>query len=351
MTFLLACAALILLLTGHWGWALTVLLLLLLLSPSEKTPSGTGNTPSPKLASYAPEERHEHPAARVRRETTLTPLVRPSGPADADYGVDAFAFHDWLASPDVMGTPAGGLEAGGEASGMTGYNVAAGVKGELSVAHMLASKDLKGARVYLSCRNPGDASGAADIDVIVATGRTVWLLDAKHYAPARDGMWLVPTTADPGSWKPYGLRAYGPDANVEGVPLASLDGIAPDRSYHASGNMAWAADEIRKGPARHLRPSGHPAVAHGARHVRRHARHRLPGRGAGHHRRRMGRVVLLRGRSEQAVRLLSVQAHQERLATSLAMTTASSYSTCSAGSAGGSSVTAMASTRGRPSVP
>ena len=43
-------------------------------------------------------------------------------------------------------------------------------------------------RHNLSCRNPGDASGAADIDVIVATGRTVWLLDAKHYAPARDGI-------------------------------------------------------------------------------------------------------------------------------------------------------------------
>lgn len=255
MTFLLACAALILLLTGHWGWALTVLLLLLLLSPSGKTPSGTGNAPSLRPASYAPEERREHPAARVRRETTLVPLVRPAGPADVDYGVDAFAFHDWLASPDVTGTPAGGLEADGTASGMAGYNVAAGVKGELSVAHMLASKDLKGARVYLSCRNPGDASGAADIDLIVATGRTVWLLDAKHYAPARDGMWLVPTTADPTSWKPYDLRAYGPNANVEGVPLASLDGIAPDRSYHASGNMAWAADEIRKAlPGISVRP-------------------------------------------------------------------------------------------------
>lgn len=89
----------------------------------------------------------------------------------------------------------------------------------------------------------------------MATGRTVWLLDAKHYAPARDGMRLVPTTADPGSWKPYDLRAYGPDANVEGVPLASLDGIAPDRSYHASGNMAWAADEIRKAlPGVDVRP-------------------------------------------------------------------------------------------------
>ena len=50
-------------------------------------------------------------------------------------------------------------------------------------------------------------------------------------------------------------EAYGPDANVEGVPLASLDGIAPDRSYHASGNMAWAADEIRKAlPGVNVRP-------------------------------------------------------------------------------------------------
>lgn len=245
MTFLLACAVLILLLTGHWGWALAVLLLLLLLSPSKSEPPSP-SSPASRPASYAPE---------VRRETTLVPLVRPAGPSDVDYGVDAFAFHDWLASPDVMGTPAGGLEADGEASGMAGYNVAAGVKGELSVAHMLASMDLKGARVYLSCRNPGDASGAADIDLVVATGRTVWLLDAKHYAPARDGMWLVPTAADPASWKPYDLRGYGPDANVEGVPLASLDGITPDRLYHASGNMAWAANEIRKAlPGISVRP-------------------------------------------------------------------------------------------------
>ena len=100
MTFLLACAALILLLTGHWGWALAVLLLLLLLSPSGKTSSGTGNTPSPKPASYAPEERREHPAARVRRETTLAPLARPAGPADVDYGVDAFVEGVPLASLD-----------------------------------------------------------------------------------------------------------------------------------------------------------------------------------------------------------------------------------------------------------
>lgn len=77
-----------------------------------------------------------------------------------DYGVDAFAFHDWLASPDVTGTPAGGLEAGGTASGMAGYNVAAGVKGELSVAHMLASMDLKGARVYRFCFGEKAASSS-----------------------------------------------------------------------------------------------------------------------------------------------------------------------------------------------
>ena len=143
MTFLLACAALILLLTGHWGWALAVLLLLLLLSPSGKTSSGTGNTPSLKLASYAPEERHEHPAARVRRETTLTPLVRPAGPSDVDYGVDAFAFHDWLASPRCDGH-AGGWPGGGR-RGLRHDRLQRGRRrqGGAVGRHMLASKDLK----------------------------------------------------------------------------------------------------------------------------------------------------------------------------------------------------------------
>lgn len=67
---------------------------------------------------------------------------------------------------------------------MDGHNVAAGVAGEDSVARMLASMDIRDAHVFLSCRNPGDATGRADIDVVVVSGRTVWLLDAKHYRPA-----------------------------------------------------------------------------------------------------------------------------------------------------------------------
>ena len=247
MRLILGIIALGLLCSGHWIWALLLVLIIIGLS-SEPTPSyrAPGAPASAPPASYTPTERHEHPAARVRRETTLVPYIKPAGPADTTYGVDAFAFRDWLASPTVFGTPAGGLEDDGVESGMEAHNVAAGVKGEVSVAHMLASMDLGGAHVYMSCRNPGDPTGRADIDLIVATGSTVWLLDAKHYAPMQPNMWLVPDTGDPSSPKPFELRAYGPNANVIGTPLHSLDPITPDREYHASGNMAWATDVVRK---------------------------------------------------------------------------------------------------------
>ena len=31
------------------------------------------------------------------------------------------------------------------------------------------------------------------------------------------------------------------------MPVGSLAGVAPVRTYHASGNMAWAADSVRSG--------------------------------------------------------------------------------------------------------
>lgn len=226
MRMVLVVSTLLLLLTGHWGWAMLTLLLLLALS-AVRTGGGTDDAAAP-----------ETPVG-IR----LEPYARPAGPADPDYGLDVFAFDDWLARPDVRGTPGGGL---GAATGMAAYNVQAGVEGERSMAHMLATLPLDGARVYLSCRNPADTTGEADIDAIVATGDTVWLLDAKHYTPARSGMWLVPT---PGLGDRTGageLRAYGPDVNIIGTPLPALDRIAPERTYHASGNMAWAADAIRR---------------------------------------------------------------------------------------------------------
>lgn len=42
------------------------------------------------------------------------------------------------------------------------------------------------------------------------------------------------------------LRAYDSNTNLN-VPVGSLAGVAPVRTYHASGNMAWAADSVRSG--------------------------------------------------------------------------------------------------------
>ena len=129
---------------------------------------------------------------------------------------------------------------------MDGHNVAAGVAGEDSVARMLASMDIRDAHVFLSCRNPGDATGRADIDVVVVSGRTVWLLDAKHYLPASPDAYLVPTPGLDAMRGGGELRAYDSNTNLN-VPVGSLAGVAPVRTYHASGNMAWATDSVRSG--------------------------------------------------------------------------------------------------------
>lgn len=129
---------------------------------------------------------------------------------------------------------------------MDGRNVAAGVAGEDSVARMLASMGIRDAHVFLSCRNPGDATGRADIDVVVVSGRTVWLLDAKHYRPASPDAYLVPTPGLDAMRGGGELRTYDSNTNLN-VPVGSLAGVAPVRTYHAGGNMAWAADSVRSG--------------------------------------------------------------------------------------------------------
>lgn len=176
----------------------------------------------------------------------MEPLSTPRRPEPVSYGVGSAAFAAWLAAPNVHGRPAAGLEATAVADGMDEHNVAAGVAGEDSVARMLASMGIRNAHVFLSCRNPGDAFGNADIDVVVVSGRTVWLLDAKHYRPAAPDAYLVPT---PGLDDMRGggeLRAYDSNTNLA-VPVGSLVGVTPVRTYHASGNMAWAADSVRNG--------------------------------------------------------------------------------------------------------
>lgn len=179
-------------------------------------------------------------------ERPMEPLSMSRGPEPVSYGVGDAAFAAWLATPNVHGRPAAGLEATAVADGMDGYNVAAGAAGEDSVARMLASMGIRDAHVFLSCRNPGDATGRADIDVAVVSGRTVWLLDAKHYRPASPDAYLVPTPGLDAMRGGGELRAYDSNTNLN-VPVGSLAGVAPVRTYHASGNMAWAADSVRSG--------------------------------------------------------------------------------------------------------
>lgn len=219
---------LLVLISGRWlAAAVGVLLLALaaaaLMATSDSTPSDiwTGGRP-------------------------MEPLSAPRGPEPVSYGVGDAAFAAWLAASNVHGRPAAGLEATAVADGMDGHNVAAGVAGEDSVARMLASMDIRDAHVFLSCRNPGDATGRADIDVVVVSGRTVWLLDAKHYRPASPDAYLVPTPGLDAMRGGGELRTYDSNTNLN-VPVGSLAGVAPVRTYHASGNMAWAADSVRSG--------------------------------------------------------------------------------------------------------
>ncbi len=219
---------LLVLISGRWlAAAVGVLLLALaaaaLMSASDSTPSDIRTAERP-----------------------MEPLSAPRGPEPVSYGVGDAAFAAWLAAPNVHGRPAAGLEATAVADGMDGYNVAAGVAGEDSVARMLASMGIRDAHVFLSCRNPGDATGRADIDVVVVSGRTVWLLDAKHYRPASPDAYLVPTPGLDAMRGGGGLRAYDSNTNLN-VPVGSLAGVAPVRTYHASGNMAWATDSVRSG--------------------------------------------------------------------------------------------------------
>lgn len=162
------------------------------------------------------------------------------------YGVGDAAFAAWLAAPNVHGRPAAGLEATAVADGMDGHNVAArGGGGGLRGPHARLHGHTGCARLPL-LSEPGGRDRQADIDVVVVSGRTVWLLDAKHYRPASPDAYLVPTPGLDAMRGGGELRAYDSNTNLN-VPVGSLAGVAPVRTYHASGNMAWAADSVRSG--------------------------------------------------------------------------------------------------------
>lgn len=87
--------------------------------------------------------------------------------------------------------------------------------------------------VFLSCRNPGDESGRTDVDCIVLKGRVMWLLDAKHYRPSSPGLTIHPS--------PDGAEA----GRAIDLPVRNGWGRTV-RTYHASGNMSWATDSLRR---------------------------------------------------------------------------------------------------------
>lgn len=70
-------------------------------------------------------------------------------------------------------------------------------------------------------------AGNAGIDVILLKGRTVWLLDAKRYAPRNENEW-IPPGRHPDAPGPFRL---------EGTMATP---------FHASANMRLAVDAIRR---------------------------------------------------------------------------------------------------------
>lgn len=238
MTVVLFILALALLLLGHPLAAILLTLVTMVLAWKRKSTSGM----PPR--SYPPAK----PAG-----TPMRPAVEPMRACSTDYDVDDTVWRAFLDRPNVHGTPGKGLETA-VLDGLDEYRVKAGLKGEVSLARMLASMGLDGTEIFFSCRNPADPSGRTDIDCVLVDGNTVWLLDAKHYTPSGPDAYLVPTPADPECCKPFELRAYDRNTNLN-VDVRRLWNVAPVRTYHASANMSWAAGKVGEVlPACEVRP-------------------------------------------------------------------------------------------------
>lgn len=170
----------------------------------------------------------------------------PTGPADPFYGYD-----DVNAALDgcrarIHGTPVFGLAG----SGLEQGRAAAGVMGERSLAcalryyGLLDDPDLD---VFFSLRNPGDGSGRADIDCVLAKGNLILLLDAKRYTPSTSDLMLMPSVDDPMfASGPVGLRVLSHGLLEGRDTIGALSDLAPVCEYSASGNMRWAMESARR---------------------------------------------------------------------------------------------------------
>lgn len=170
----------------------------------------------------------------------------PTGPADPFYGYD-----DVNAALDgcrarIHGTPGFGLAG----SGLEQGRAVAGIMGERSLAcalryyGLLDDPDLD---VFFSLRNPGDGSGRADIDCVLAKGNLILLLDAKRYTPSTSDLMLMPSVDDPMfASGPVGLRVLSHGLLEGRDTIGALSDLAPVCEYSASGNMRWAVESTRR---------------------------------------------------------------------------------------------------------
>lgn len=170
----------------------------------------------------------------------------PTGPADPFYGYDdANAALDGCRAR-IHGTPGFGLAGSGLEQGRT----VAGIMGERSLAcalryyGLLDDPDLD---VFFSLRNPGDGSGRADIDCVLAKGNLILLLDAKRYTPSTSDLMLMPSVDDPMfASGPVGLRVLSHGLLEGRDTIGALSDLTPVCEYSASGNMRWAVESTRR---------------------------------------------------------------------------------------------------------
>lgn len=170
----------------------------------------------------------------------------PTGPADPFYGYDdANAALDGCRAR-IHGTPGFGLAG----SGLEQGRAVAGIMGERSLAcalryyGLLDDPDLD---VFFSLRNPGDGSGRADIDCVLAKGNLILLLDAKRYTPSTSDPMLMPSVDDPMfASGPVGLRVLSHGLLEGRDTIGALSDLTPVCEYSASGNMRWAVESTRR---------------------------------------------------------------------------------------------------------
>lgn len=220
--------AILLFLNGHWIWGIIALFAWLMWlgrdgAKTNKTrtrshaPTPYMNTTAERTTGYDPQDQ----SLRDQRD-------QPSRETDGTYGISDkqlyYLLHNCIAS--VKGLPGSGLSD----SGFDQARQWSGQAGERSIAKALLASgvmDRPDVRVWYSLRNPNDESGDADIDIVLAHGRVVYLLDAKHYSP--DG---------------FGETLQCPNLNgrYESAPWTLL--TTGGKAYKASGNMMWAKQSI-----------------------------------------------------------------------------------------------------------